>query len=348
LKDQIKTALVLGAIAFISALILSVTDKVTREPIKNVQIQKKIKARKEILPAKKYTKVIIKNLETILKQVDKNSINGKKVAITKSTQVGNYYYKAYSENNEIVGYVFEMISPAGYGGDIEIVVGVKIKTNEFYGKPVISDYTVIRSTETPGLGKAVEVKLHKFFKDKAKGLTEINTKSKVDTITGATITSSAIKDSLYTALKLSDYLLKANWENLAIPERAMRILPFGVQFSPIKLINKYNFVREVYNAKYFRYNKGIIVKVFFSSNGQKYLGLIGFQTAKKRIYRPVVYKVSFDKKKPFVMDKSFNLRSYIFAKKDKILKMDSKKATEIILKKVILEAWNTLEKMGKL
>ncbi len=348
MKDQIKTALVLGAIAFISALILSVTDKVTREPIKNVQIQKKIKARKEILPAKRYKKIVVRDLAAVLKQSDDFQIDGKKVYQTASTWVTNYYYKAYDANDKNIGFVFEQISPNGYGGNIELVVGVRILSNEVYGKPVISDYTVIKSTETPGLGKSAEIKLHKLFKDKGKDLKVISPANKVDTITGATITSLAIKDSLYKALKLSDYLLRNNWENLAIPEIRMRILPFGVQFSPISVTNDYNYVREVYNAKYFRYHKGIVVKVFFSSDGKKYLGLISFQNSKKRIYRPVVYRVSFSKKRPFIMDRSINLRSYIFAKKDRILKMDSKSPIEITFKKVVLEAWDVLEKMGKL
>ena len=94
------------------------------------------------------------------------------------------------QDNEKAGYAF-MASGSGYGGDIDIVVGLD---NSFGIKGV----SILSQTETPGVGSKITESL---FTDQFKGLSasDIALKSeggKIDAITGATISSRAVVNAV--------------------------------------------------------------------------------------------------------------------------------------------------------
>ena len=99
-------------------------------------------------------------------------------------------YEVYSDNKR-VGYAF-MADGTGYGGDIEILVGV----NE---DKTIKGIKILKHTETPGLGAKIT---ERGFTDQfgGKSIGDIRLKKdggKIDAITGATISSSAVVDTVY-------------------------------------------------------------------------------------------------------------------------------------------------------
>lgn len=83
----------------------------------------------------------------------------------------------------------------GYGGAIELLVGVDTAR-------AIKEVIIISHTETPGLGDKV---LKDSFRGKFKGLLPEDVKlrkfgGKVDAITGATISSKAVTEGVYSSL----------------------------------------------------------------------------------------------------------------------------------------------------
>ena len=101
-------------------------------------------------------------------------------------------YTIYSDGDE-VGYAFLAVGK-GYGGDIDILVGLEDETT-------IKGITIISQSETPGLGSRIA---ESSFADKFVGLNIDDVALKkdggqVDGITGATISSRAVVDAVRAA-----------------------------------------------------------------------------------------------------------------------------------------------------
>lgn len=112
-------------------------------------------------------------------------------------------YSVYT-GNEVTGYAF-LATGKGYGGDIDILIGID---PEYY----IKDIKIVSNVETPGLGSRIT---ESSFTDQFKGLESSEvTLSKdggsVDAITGATISSSAVVDAIKDELDVKIKILKDN------------------------------------------------------------------------------------------------------------------------------------------
>ena len=93
-------------------------------------------------------------------------------------------------DGERIGYAFEAVGK-GYGGDIKILVGLE-------DEATIKDITIVSHTETPGLGAKVTGSA---FTDQFTGLsiedvTLSRDGGKIDAITGATISSTAVVNAV--------------------------------------------------------------------------------------------------------------------------------------------------------
>lgn len=113
----------------------------------------------------------------------------------------NDYYEIYGTEGTI-GYAF-ITKGKGYGGEISILVGI----NTEY---VIKRITIISDTETPGLGTKIK---ENFFTDQFAGLSASDISlskdgGKIDAITGATISSSAVVDAVRDELEAKIELIK--------------------------------------------------------------------------------------------------------------------------------------------
>lgn len=104
--------------------------------------------------------------------------------------------KAFEEACNNIGDYAEAIevAPKGYGGEINMVVGIS-DTGEVTGVAIIS------MSETPGLGsKANDDSFLNQFKGKRAGVAIGKGSNNVDAITGATITSKAVTQGVSEAL----------------------------------------------------------------------------------------------------------------------------------------------------
>lgn len=108
--------------------------------------------------------------------------------VKKDNQI--FYFKAIDKDKNIIGYCF-LARKYGYSSDIVTMVGIK-PTGEITG------IKILEQNETPGLGaKMVEIRQGEkkpWFQNQFSG--KNSNDPKIDTITGATISSKSVIDSI--------------------------------------------------------------------------------------------------------------------------------------------------------
>ncbi len=184
MKLEVKMVVVMLSVVLISAALLAVVVNVTSPLITENREKAKQEALISLLPKAK-------------------SFEEKKVNINSDTST---IYYGLDKDKKRIGLVF-IIAPKGYGGPIEIMVGLNTD----------SSITAIKITsfsgETPGLG--VKVSKPEFY-DQFKGLKteeiylkKLNDKGKVKAITAATISSDAVTSGVREGVKNYIHLLFA-------------------------------------------------------------------------------------------------------------------------------------------
>ena len=100
------------------------------------------------------------------------------------------------QNSDVIGYSYS-ISGNGYGGAIDILVGVQ-KTDLSDGNIILQGISIISQKETPGLGtKILEDTFLTQFQDlNSDDIALSQNGGQIDAITGATISSSAVTDAV--------------------------------------------------------------------------------------------------------------------------------------------------------
>jgi electron transport complex protein RnfG len=171
-----KLSVVLFVITALTGLILGGVYTVTLDPIREAKEKEKMAAFAETLPgARDFTHIECKGDQSIIREINKGSSDGK-----------------------TVGYNFT-VTPKGYGGLIEMIVGIDAEGR-------LMDIKILSHTETPGLGaKAAEPSFTRQFHEKAvrKLLITKNepvADDEVQAISGATISSSAVVVGVDAAL----------------------------------------------------------------------------------------------------------------------------------------------------
>jgi electron transport complex protein RnfG len=184
MKNNLRLGLVLLIITAIAGLILGGAHSITAGPIAETAKKAKQAAMIEILPqADEFKEVADKTNDKILEV--------------------NAGYK----NGEIVGYALK-VAPSGYGGAIEMMVGI---SNE--GK--IGGIKILSHTETPGLGaNAPKIEFSGQYTDKpiSKKLQVVkgtaSNDNEIEALTGATITSRAVTTGVNSAVEYYNSNLK--------------------------------------------------------------------------------------------------------------------------------------------
>ncbi|MGL4335451.1 MAG: FMN-binding protein [Turicibacter sp.] len=167
-KKSIYLAFFLAIIGMVSAGLIASVNSAT-QPI----IQKRIQLEKE---------------ETIREFFPTNtSFDETKVADANYKAV-KVSYKVMGAENELLGYIYE-VSTNGYGGAITALISYDINTDQLTNLKYIGAFS-----ETPGFGTRVK---------EPEFMTQLINKqvegTEIDTLSGATITSSAVKTAIETA-----------------------------------------------------------------------------------------------------------------------------------------------------
>ena len=173
-NDIIKPVAVLLAICIIIPLALSLTNKITKDKIAELDEKNSRETMADLIEADNFTEC----------EFCENEFN---------------YYTAVKDGN-IIGYIFKT-AEKGYGGDVSVMTAVN--TDGTVKSVAILDV----SNETPGLGQnAAKESFYSQYADKKSGISLVKNgaesdKNEVNAVTGATITSTAVNKAVNTALK---------------------------------------------------------------------------------------------------------------------------------------------------
>lgn len=164
----IKLGVTLFLICAVTACLLGLVNGITADKIIELNTQKTANAMNAVLPADSY------------EQLDFS---------------GGVVMKAYRavSGGETAGFVFE-VAPSGFGGTIDMVVGVG-------SDGTVMGVEIVKMSETAGLGaKASNPEFLDQFTGKGGGLV---VKKDIDALTGATITSKAVTEGVNAAVAAS-------------------------------------------------------------------------------------------------------------------------------------------------
>ncbi len=184
MKDILRLIVVLTSLCIVSAIALAKIYDLTKGPIAHQKRLEVLRAIKTVLPP--YDNEPDRDMVTLPIGKDK-----------RGEEVQGVFYRG-RKSDRLIGLAFKVTSPEGYGGDIEVMVGV-LPNGTVYGVEVLSHL------ETPGLGAKIrEAK----FKDRFKNRNLSNTKwavkkdaGDIDGITGATISSRAVTKAIKEGLE---------------------------------------------------------------------------------------------------------------------------------------------------
>ncbi len=187
----IKDCAILFVITLIAGFILGGVYDITKGPIEKQEEAAKQEAYKQVFAdAAAFEAVEGVNAETAQQAV---------AASGDTATTINEVLAAVDAEKKVIGYVFSVTNPEGYGGDIQLSVGIK-------NDGTVNGYEVLSISETAGLGmKATEAEFKDQFKGKkAEKLEVVKTGAKeeqqIDAISGATITSTAVTKEINACL----------------------------------------------------------------------------------------------------------------------------------------------------
>ena len=193
----VKNAFILTAITVIAGLLLGVVYGVTKEPIANAKAKAKQEAFQSVLSDADSFETV-DNLDTdaaseLLKSNGYSSDAIEEVALGKD------------KSGETIGYVINVVSHEGYGGDIEIAVGIQ-------ADGTVKGIEMLSISETAGLGMKADTddfknqfrdkKVEKFQYTKTGAASE----DEIDAISGATITTNAVTNGVNAGLAAFQYM----------------------------------------------------------------------------------------------------------------------------------------------
>ena len=189
-KDMFKLGLNLLIISAVAALLLALTNSVTASTIAQRNEQAKAEARK----------LVLESAQDFEEVKDVKTDNSKGVEVSE-------IYEAKDASGNTVGYTLKVL-PSGYGGTIELMVGIDS------AKGQVSGINVVSNSETAGLGaKSTDPE----FSDQYKGkpLEELSVlkngtpgDTEIKAISGATITSTAVTNGVDAAIEVYNNSLK--------------------------------------------------------------------------------------------------------------------------------------------
>ena len=172
----LKLAVILFAFAAVVAVALGLVNKITSERIAAFEAEKTAAAMREVLPAESYTPV--------------EGSAADKVELVK---------EIYDAGGS--GWVI-MVTPSGFGGEIEMAVGVD-KSGAVTGVSIVS------MSETSGLGaNANRESFRSQYVGRSGSVALRKQGGEIDALTGATVTSTAVTRGVNAALQAAGELMR--------------------------------------------------------------------------------------------------------------------------------------------
>lgn len=199
----IKDAIALFSITLVAAIALGFVFEITKEPIAIA----KAKAKEEAYAAVfQEAKSIDTSNEELIQRVGQSKDFLSEHGFTKSTI--NEVCLALDETGNVLGYVMTITSHEGYSGDIQFSLGIR-------SDGTLTKIQMLSIKETAGLGmKANEKEFKNQFTEiktdafsVIKSQVEKTSESEINAISGATITSKAVTNTVNAGLEFANDLL---------------------------------------------------------------------------------------------------------------------------------------------
>lgn len=187
-----QPALLLTVLCLIVTLLLAATYEITKDPIARQQQEAALMQKQEIFPnGKEFSNIAPSEVQ--IKDMAAKDIAAVEISAAKDA------------GGKVIGYVF-VTSSRGYAGNVVATTGIDTQ-----GKVIMVRATA--ADDTPGLGKRVEEKgfQAQFSNLDTKVLTSVSAGSgthKIDSISGATISSRAASSAVNKAMGAYSYLLE--------------------------------------------------------------------------------------------------------------------------------------------
>lgn len=192
-KGFVNAIVVLFAITVIMGAALGVVNNITKEPIAKTKQEAKEAASKSVYP----TAATIATSDS----VDYAAINDIVHQLGYSTVDIDEIAVALDSTGALAGYVVTATSSEGYGGDVQIIIGISVDGT-------VQGLDFLTLNETVGFGQNAK---EPEFKDQFVGQqvlafqytkTGADSEGEVDAISGATITTSAVVDAINAAVMI--------------------------------------------------------------------------------------------------------------------------------------------------
>lgn len=190
MKSGVKNVLCLTIITLVAGFALGYVYDVTKEPIKIMEEKTKTDAYKKVFET-------AASFET--SEIDTESLDQVIAASNIESVSCDGAVKACDEAGNTLGYVINVTSHGGYGGDISLSVGIA-DSGEVLGVEILS------ISETAGLGmKAKEDSFKNQFKNKTVSMfsytkAEPTADFEIQALSGATITTKAVTNAVNAAI----------------------------------------------------------------------------------------------------------------------------------------------------
>lgn len=182
----VKDALILTTITLISGGVLGGVYEITKEPIAKQEELTKQEAFKKVLP-------YAESFEEY--EIDENEAADILSAAGYATEKITGVAEAFGTSGEMVGYVYTIVTSAGYGGDISFTMGISMNGT-------VTGIEMLSISETAGLGmKAAEDEFKAQYAEKSVEKFEVTktgatADNQIDAISGATITTNAVTNGV--------------------------------------------------------------------------------------------------------------------------------------------------------
>ena len=195
----IKDALKLVIITVVAGLVLGAVYGITKGPIADQEAKAQMEAYKTVFPKASDFKEVDGFSEEAASKIiaaNENPIEGHDSDVISSA------VEAVDASGEALGYIFNVTTSKGYGGDIQLTVGIQ-------SDGTVSGYSVLSISETAGLGMKAKDDPSwdkQFAGKKVESFSVVKDGSgsgddtKIDAISGATITSKAVTGAMNSCL----------------------------------------------------------------------------------------------------------------------------------------------------
>ena len=185
--------LVMLIVTLVCVALLAVVNQVTKGPIEQAEINARAEVYKVVYPNAPAFGEVDGTAEMLEKSGEVLSSAGFDGCYAKDVLAVN------DASGETVGYVIASVSPSGYGGDIQVAVGI---TKD----GVLTGVDIVSNSETAGLGsKCTEPEFKNQFAGKPASTLEYTktgatADNQIDAISGATITTNAVTEAVNAAI----------------------------------------------------------------------------------------------------------------------------------------------------